>query len=183
MLISRRNSDAIEIGRDTLVALRVIEHREAALKPLTEVSDQIKTVLQVRRAREKAVQLGTKMAEEIRAGAVLAELAQREGLKVHQAKSVSRLKPQGIDPRVVSEVFKTRRPKAGESVYGDADLDDNGYSIFRLTNVEEGVVEQVDDALKQRVERELTQRESNYYRNYVQRLHDTADIKVYTDRL
>ncbi|MFQ6023390.1 MAG: SurA N-terminal domain-containing protein [Acidiferrobacterales bacterium] len=184
VLVESLNSDTIEIGRDTLVALRAIGHREAARKPLAEVRDAIKNLLQKERAREEATKLGVDVVDQLRGGKRLDVVAKDKGLTVQQAKLITRLKPQAVDRRIVAAAFKARRPKAGEFVYGEVDLGDRGYAVFALTRVEEGNTEEVDEALKRRVEDTLRAREGlNYFADYLKRLRKTADIKVFADRL
>ena len=45
VLLEGLNSEVVEADTDTLVALRLLEHRVPQQKPLTEVSDEIKQIL------------------------------------------------------------------------------------------------------------------------------------------
>lgn len=55
---NQRNTEAIDVGGNTLVAARVIEHRPAAVEPLESVAGVIETVLAREAAVAKAVAAG-----------------------------------------------------------------------------------------------------------------------------
>lgn len=184
VLQESRNSDVVEIDQETLVALRVVGHREAERKPLEEVRGEITALLRKEKAREQATTLGAELAKKLRAGERLDALAQARGLKTEQAKSVTRLDLGGVDGRIVTAVFKARRPTAGEASFGEVDLGDNGYAVFALEHVEQGASETADESLKRRVDNVLSQRRgTSVFASYVERLRKTADIKVHVDRL
>ncbi|MFB3086906.1 MAG: SurA N-terminal domain-containing protein [Acidiferrobacterales bacterium] len=184
VLVESRNSDAIEIDRENLVALRVVGHREAVRKPLADVRAEIDKRLRKESARERAAALGVELVKRLRAGESLDALAQAQGLELVRVKKVTRLKPEGVDRRLVAAVFKTQRPRTGEATYGEVDLGAGGYGVFALTRVEEGDTDQAEDALKQRVERILNQRRgAGMYVDYVRRLREMADIETHPDRL
>ena len=141
-------------------------------------------MLKKERAREEATKLGLDIIKQLRSGEQLDVIAKNNSLTMQQAKLITRLQPQGVDRRIVTAVFKARRPADGESVYGEVDLSDRGYAVFALTRVEEGNVDEADEALKKRVDNTLKRREGgNYYADYVKRLRKTAEIEVFADRL
>ncbi|MFQ5935467.1 MAG: SurA N-terminal domain-containing protein [Acidiferrobacterales bacterium] len=184
VLLESRNSEAIELGSDRIVALRVLGHREAQRKPLDEVRGQIQTKLQKQQARAEATRLGKETLAALGEGRSLAELANSNGLNLERVK-VSRLDPKTVDPRVVAAVFKARRPTADNPVYGDVDLQDTGYGVFVLKAVEDNEnPEAADSALVRRIDRILQERRGpGVYRDYLSRLRETADIKVFPDKL
>jgi peptidyl-prolyl cis-trans isomerase D len=184
VLVESRNSDVIEIDRENLVALRVVEHREAVRKPLADVRAEIDKRLRKERARERVAVLGAELVKRLRAGESLDALAQAQGLELVRAKKATRLKPEGVDRRLVAAVFKAQRPRTGEATYGEVDLGAGGYGVFALKRVKEGDTDQAEDALKRRVERILDQRRgAGTYVDYVRRLRETADIETHPDRL
>ncbi len=183
VLDRRQNSDAIELSRDALVALRVSEHRPAALKPLAEVRAQIEARLREERARARAADLAAEILKEARAGRTLAELASARGLKLEQAE-VSRIEPQQVERTLVVAVFKARRPKGGEQVYGQADLGPLGEAVFALSEVTEAAADKTDPTLARRVDRILQERRAaDVYGQYLARLRREADIRIYENNL
>lgn len=183
VLEGRQNSDAIELNRDTLVALRVSEHRPAALKPLAEVRAQIESRLREERSRSRAADLANEIMKEAQAGKVLADQASARGLKLEQAE-ISRIEPKQVERKLVAAVFKARRPAEGEQVYGQADLGPLGQAVFALNAVIEVASDKADPALAQRVDAILQRRHTgDVYGEYLARLRQTADIQIYENNL
>jgi peptidyl-prolyl cis-trans isomerase D len=59
-LSNKRNTEAIEVASNTLVSARVIEHRPAATRPLSEVQDDIRTRIEQRETARLAREAGEK---------------------------------------------------------------------------------------------------------------------------
>jgi peptidyl-prolyl cis-trans isomerase D len=183
VLQESRNSEAIELGQDKLVALRVTGHREASRKPLADVRGEIQTVLQRQQAEASASKLGSEIYAKLRENQSLAELAKANGLNLEQAQ-ISRIDPKTVDRQLVTAVFKARVPQADKPVFGEVDLQATGYAVFVLKSVKEVAPAEANDALVRRVETVLQQRHgAELYRDYLTRLRETADIKIYADNL
>ena len=183
VLHESRNSEAIEIGTDKVVALRVIGHREAARKPLDDVRAQIQTLLQKEQATAKANELGGKIYADLLGGQPLEELAKANGLKLESAE-IRRIDPKGVNRQVVAAVFKAPHPQGETPVYGEVDLGAGGRAVFKLKSVKAATATDGDAALVRRVDSALQGRLGvELYRDYLVRLRDTADIKVFPDKL
>ena len=80
----KQNSDLIEAKRNTLVALRIKNDKPAAPRPLSQVSDQIKSILMQQKLHQKATEVGEALLTKAQSGQSLASLAQHQlgaGLK------------------------------------------------------------------------------------------------------
>ena len=184
VLIESRNSDAIEIGRNELIALRVTGHREPAIKSLAEVRAQIEQRLRRESARAQAAELGAVILTKLREGTALPQLTQEHGLELKQSGSISRLEPQGADRRIVDAVFQARSPEGDQAVYGEADLGEQGYAVFALNSVQSGEPKDADEALEQRAENILRQRlGQQHFASYLAHLRKGAKVKIFPDRL
>jgi peptidyl-prolyl cis-trans isomerase D len=183
VLHESRNSEAIELGADKLVALRVIGHRDAARKPLDDVRAQIRTLLQKRQATAEANALGGKIYADLLGGQSLEQLAKANGLNFERAQ-ISRINPKQVNRQVIAAVFEAPRPQGDTPVYGEVDLGGAGRAVFMLKSVTTATTTKADDALVRRVESALQQRfGAEQYRDYLVRLRETADIKVFPDKL
>jgi peptidyl-prolyl cis-trans isomerase D len=183
VLSQARNSDAIEISADTLVAVRVAERRPAGRKPLAEVRPGIERILKQQRALEQARALGEAALQELRAGASLEAVARKHGYKYMPAKTLTRRQSAGIDPRIVESAFRAPRPEGDQPVHDLVELGDQGYAVVALTRVRE-VSGKVDTATQQQIRALLTMRRgADYYANYREGLRQKAEIKVYSDQL
>ena len=68
--------------------------------------------------------------------------------------------------------------------YGEVDLGAGGRAVFKLKSVKAATATDGDAALVRRVDSALQGRlGAELYRDYLVRLRDTADIKVFADKL
>lgn len=72
VLKNKRNSTAIEIAPNTLMAARVVEYHSATVRPLPEVSAQIRAKLQQQQAKQVLVQQGKRLLEQLQKGEKIA---------------------------------------------------------------------------------------------------------------
>lgn len=142
---NKRNTEAVEIAQNTLVAARVVDYRPATLQPFDSVKGSIETLLK----RQEAQALARKDGE-----ARLAVLRKGEdSLGWGAVKSVSRLDPRQIAPAAVPTVFKMDASKLPG--YAGVDLTGSGYALFKLVKLNAGE-KTLDDARKQAMLRQLS---------------------------
>ncbi|BAV34165.1 peptidyl-prolyl cis-trans isomerase [Sulfuricaulis limicola] len=183
VLSQARNSDAIEISADTLVAVRVAERRPAGRKPLAEVRPGIERTLKQQRALEQAHSLGEAALQELRAGASLEAVARKHGFKYVPSRTLTRRQTGGIDPRIVESAFRAPRPEGGKPVHELVDLGEQGYALLALQGVRDASGK-ADNATQQQIRALLgTRRGADYYANYREGLRQKAEIKIYSDQL
>ena len=105
----KRNTEAIEIGPNTLIAARIVEYKPAAPRPFDEVKDEIRRQLTRKAASELAQNAGrakTRAAER-RQG------RQGAGRDVRQAGygwRATRLRP-GFPPDALTKIFQASQDK------------------------------------------------------------------------
>lgn len=186
-VLNGSNSSTIEAGANAWIALRVAEHKEATVKPLADVRVQVEQAVKREQARERAEKLAAQWRDELRQGASLAALAQKQGLPVSSAASVLRDVGTGgdrPDPRLVQAVFKAARPQDGRPVHESVSLGADGHAVFALKRVEETAVDKIDAATKNRVRQALqARRGSDYYDAYLDGLRADKPVKIYADKL
>ena len=183
VLNQARNSDAIDISDDTLMAVRVVDHRPVGRKPLAQVNADIERILKQERAQEAAHKLGEEWIHELNAGGSLEALARKRGFKYQARKEIVRRKAAGVDARVVEAAFRAPRPEKGKPVYDLVDLGEQGFAVLALMNVrdasgktEAGLQEQAKSLL-------MPRRTTDYYADYQAGLKEKAKIKIYSDQL
>jgi peptidyl-prolyl cis-trans isomerase D len=126
-LKSRRNTQAIEVAPNTLVAARVVDHRPAAVRPFEEV----KTAIRQRLERDEAAKLARAAGEE-----KLAELRkQANETGFSPVIAVSRRSPQGMPANLLNEVLRTRADKL--PTYVGAEMEGAGYLIANVVSAKE----------------------------------------------
>ncbi|HJW24606.1 MAG TPA: SurA N-terminal domain-containing protein [Rhodocyclaceae bacterium] len=141
---NKRNTEAIEVAPNTLVAARVVEYKPAALQPFEAVKDKIEAMLKRQEAQALAKQAGE---------ARLAALKKGEGDQVSwgAAKTVSRLDPGSVPPQAVPAIFKADAAKL--PAYAGFELPGGGYALYKVVKVEAG--DKMDDARRQAMARQL----------------------------
>jgi len=178
-----RNSPAVELGRNTLIAVRIAEREHARQRPLAEVRTGIEKQLLLQGQQAEAQKLAQAAVGELAGGKRLETVARAYGLEVQSERRYSRKQP-GTDGQFLDALFKAAHPEAGKPVFGSTPLADGSYAIFELNNVIEPDKVKTDTAEAAAVRRALNARRgSEYYDNYRAGLRQEAKIKRYKDQL
>jgi len=125
---NKRNTDAIDVGENRLVAARVLEHQAASLRKYEDVKAQIEQKLR----RSAAAALAAKDGE-----ARLAQLRKSgdAGLTWGSAQDVSRGAPGGLSEDTLRLIVSADVAKL--PAYVGAPAGDQGYAIYRISKVTE----------------------------------------------
>lgn len=136
---NRRNTEAVEVAANTLVAARVLEHKPAELRPLEAVKADIEKKL----AAEEAAKLAQKEGE-----SKLALLAKGEsaGLSWSPAQTVLRQGMRGLPPESLKAIFKAPPDKLPSHV--GVQLPGGAYVIYRVSQVRPGKAKEGDPRAK-----------------------------------
>ncbi len=129
----KRNTSAVEVAPNTLVAARMLEHKPAELRPFADVKAAIEKRLQRDEALKLAKADGEAKLKELQAG-------KDAGLKWPAPLAVNRQKPGGLYPTVIDRVFRTDTKKLPVYVGVDTPL---GYSLVQVSKVID--LEKIDD--------------------------------------
>lgn len=129
-LKNKRNTSAVEVGPNTVLAARVVEYKPASLKPLDEVAAGIRQKLEKQEATELATQQGKKMLEQLQHG-------EKVGLSWKAGQSITRNQGAGVDPQLVQAVFHADAGKLPAYV-GVGTV--NGYLLARIDAIKESAV-------------------------------------------
>jgi peptidyl-prolyl cis-trans isomerase D len=126
---AKKNSEAIDLGNNSLISARVIEHKPSAVRPLDEVKAQISQQLQRRLATEMAAKAG---AEKLAA----AKSGNEAGLAFSPAQKLLRQSPlPNVNQQLAKLVFAADLTK-GPTVVGGGN-DAGGYTIAKVVKVVE----------------------------------------------
>ena len=124
-LTSKRNTEAVDIGSNQLVAGRVLEYTPARKLPLAEVRQQVKGAVTARKAAEAARAQGTAKLADWRKAPDAATL--------QPAVLVSRAQVQNLPRAVIDAVL--REPADKLPAWVGVDLGAQGYVVAKLTKV------------------------------------------------
>ena len=128
VLKNHRNTEAIEVRPNTLVAARVIEHKPESVKAF----DMVSALIESRLKQDQAVVLS------IRDGkAQMARLQQGTdaGVNWGTAQMISRQSPQGINPANMPKLFKVDVAKL--PAYVGIESQQDGYTLYKVSRVVE----------------------------------------------
>ncbi len=140
---AKRNTAAIEVAPNVLIAAHVIEHKPAELQPLEAVRAAIERRLQRDEAAKLARADGEAKLKEVQGG-------KDAGLKWPAPLAVNRQKPGGLPPPVIDRVFRVDAKKLPAYAGIEAPA---GYVLMRVSKVIE--LEKVGDAQRERLGAQL----------------------------
>ena len=126
VLKDRRNSEAIEVAPNTLVAVRLAEHEPASTKPFSEVSAEIEKLLRRREAVDRAVQTGRRLLEELKQG-------KGAEVKWSEPALIDRTEHKGLTDGMVRQAFRADAEKL--PAYAGVEDPSGGYTLLRVTRV------------------------------------------------
>lgn len=165
---NKRNSAATEIAPNTLLVARLLEHKAANTRPLTEVADSIRQKLVRQQTLELAIKQG-KM--------VLAQLQRGEKADVvwKTAVTITREKHAELDNDLTRQMFQTNTAKLPAYV-GKEDAQ-GGYTLARVEAVKD--VEMVEDNQRAKYLQQLRQSTGDeMFQAYLADVKKQAAIKI-----
>jgi peptidyl-prolyl cis-trans isomerase D len=122
---SKRNSEAIDIGGNTLVSARVIEHRPATAEPLEAVSGVIAQVLERDAALAKSKEAGLSQLDKLAKG-------EKPNLVWSTPRSVSRMYAPSLSDEARKAVFGASTKQLPAYVGANAP---GGFALYRIESI------------------------------------------------
>ena len=163
---NRRNTDAIEVAPNTLVAARITDHQPAAQRSFEEMKGEIAEQLRRREASALALKEGTAKLEQLRKG-------QDAGLKWSAPRVVSRREAQGLSGNMLRQVMSADTAKL--PVYIGVPLPDAGYALSRISKVIEEPIKEGDPQVSARAAQLFG---GAQYEAYIASLRAQADVEI-----
>jgi peptidyl-prolyl cis-trans isomerase D len=142
---AKRNTAAVEVAPNTLVAARVIEHKPSELRPIEAVRADIERKLAREEALKAARAEGEAKLKDLQAG-------KDGGVKWPAPLAVNRQKSGGLFPQVIDRAFRADSKKLPAYLGVETPA---GYSLVQVSKVIE--LEKVDDALRAKLGTDLRQ--------------------------
>lgn len=125
VLKKHRNSAAIEIAPDTLLAVRLLDYKPSGPRPLAEVSDMIRKQLQRQQAAELAAKQGQALMAKLQHG-------EKAALKWGAEESISKSSP-GADRMLAAHVLQANVGKL--PAYVGVQNAQGGYDLVQINEV------------------------------------------------
>src|SRR5690242_795181 len=161
---NKRNTDAVEVAPNTLVAARVLEHQPAKQRELAEVKDEIAAQLRQREALALAQKEGEAKLAELRKGA--------DPVKWSAPREVSRRDAGGLPAEALRKVVAADVSKLPAFVGLPTN---DGYLLLRISKVTEAMPQGDPKQFADQTGQMLGAAD---YESYVASLKGRADISV-----
>jgi peptidyl-prolyl cis-trans isomerase D len=175
VLQERQNSPALNLGEESVVVLRVTDHKAPAQRPLEEVRADVEAGLRAEAASTAAAEAARDAVAKLTSGSSMVDVA--KGLPNAQLSGVSSLSrnAEGVPPELTQAVFKVAAPAAGQTVAGSATLEAGDAAVFEVRAVHPGSLpaDMQAGALTQQVAQRAAVAE---FAAYVAELERTAKI-------
>jgi peptidyl-prolyl cis-trans isomerase D len=164
---NKRNTEAVEVAPNTLIAGRIVEYKPATRRPFEEVKD----VVRQRVTQDEAAKLAKKAGED----KVAALKAKDDAAGFGAAKTVSRVKPGDVNGPALAAVMKADTSKL--PAYVGVDLGSRGYSVYRISKVSQPATSDANrrQTEQQQIANVLAQQEML---SYVEVLKQKAKTKI-----
>lgn len=180
VLLDGNNSDLIELAEDHHVGIRVLEHNPSETRPLAEVTEDIRYILQRQKATDLAETRARDIVEAVRGGSLAQYVADEYGLSWSLVPGATRFTRE-VNPQVLSEAFKLPRPAESKESLGAATMQNGDGLVVRVSKVENKPMADLLEAevagLRQNM---ATQMGLADFQEFERSLNETADITTTT---
>ncbi|MDO8465350.1 MAG: SurA N-terminal domain-containing protein [Gallionella sp.] len=165
---NKRNTAAVEVAANTLVAARVLEYKPAAVRSLDEVKETIRQKLLRQQALELAAKQGKLLLEQLQRG-------DKSTLNWGAPQTVTRAQHGLLDKEMARKVFQAGTAKLPQFV--GAESPQNGYVLVRIDAVKDGA--KPDDTKRARYVQQLRQMSGEeMFQAYLSDAKQQAAIKI-----
>jgi len=184
VLVEGHTSDPIEIAPNHVVVIRVNQHEVSKPKALEEVKEEVRTRITTEKLAAEAKKQAETLAERLKKGEKLDQLATELKLKVNDAKSTGR-QAANLDAKLVAKVFEMSRPESADKPRTSlASLGSDNYALVELTAVTDGDPTKVDTAARDTARNQLLQGISAAAsKGFIDTLRKEVDIKIAESRM
>jgi peptidyl-prolyl cis-trans isomerase D len=171
-----RNTQAIEVSKDTLISARVVEYKPAEVQLLEAVRTSIEQKLKQKEALALAKSASEAALKLLQSGASVNETWS-------PVREVSRLNPRAIPAPAITPVFKLSTDKL--PAYTTVELPIRGFAIYKLSKVSEGSMNEGErkrfqSAVQQQLQSMMAQED---VQSYLQALRQRYKVEINTSAL
>ncbi len=175
------NSEAIELGGERMMVVRLLEHEESRPKPFESVQAGIEAALKQEKAAQEAQKAGEALLARLRGGETLEQIATADGKSLTHPDAVGRGNRE-LAPELLTALFRLPRPEEGAKSYGGVALDDGGYAVIALNSVTDGTALSLPaDAKRLQGEQARRNLADHYFQHLMGNLRAAAEITIAKD--
>jgi len=134
VLTDGANSSVLELDPDTVVVLRVKEHRKPEQQPLEQLAERLRERIRQEQAAAAAKVRGEALLADLRAGKT--PVIQAESGEAWQVTEAASRSQENVDPQVLQALFRMPRPEAADQPgFAGLSLGNGDYLVLRLNGV------------------------------------------------
>lgn len=148
------NSEAIEIGENHVVVIRVKDHKEQVQQTLDQVKKKVTSQLLMEKAKQRVTELGDKIVERLKNGESMAVITTELKLKEKKSGALKRT-DRSINAAIVNKAFQLGQVEAGKTRYGNVVLASGDYVVIAVAKVTDGDTSKSDAAQRLTLKRIL----------------------------
>ncbi|MGR8980854.1 MAG: SurA N-terminal domain-containing protein [Gammaproteobacteria bacterium] len=177
-VLQGNNSTPIEIAPEHLVVLRVLEHKQAAVRDLNSVKQEVVAVLQAEKAKKADLEKAEKIKTRLQSGESVKSVAAQEKSEVKKITGLTR-NSKDVPEQLSDAIFSAAKPVGNQPTVFLAPLPSGEQVVVSLSKVTPGVMSEEDkkqlDLAKKNIARAFGQTEFNAM---LSSLEAEADIAV-----
>ena len=182
VLNKRYNSELLELADGHVAVIRVIEHQDAAIQPVKEVTDSIRAILVRKIGVEQSLQKGKELIAELQNGTnQIEDVAKRNGLELKSTAELLR-DDKSVPADVLAHVFTLPTPQSEQPVIDGFESSGGKYIVIRLNKIID-----LQDAGAAMEQAEWISTQGKYGRRemsaMLKALRETGDVEVFVENL
>ena len=179
MLVQGNNSQAIEIGDDHVVVLRILEHQPAEQQTLDSVRERVAEAARQDKTRALLEAKGAAVLAELDSGkATMDSVAAAESLKLENSILLPRNAEQP-SRELVGRAFSMPLPEADKPVYAGVLLSSGDYALIALEEVQPGDYDALPEDARKQAWRSLNEIDgANDLQLVLDQLRSQASIRI-----
>jgi len=183
VMVNGNNSEAIELGDNRVVVLRVIEHKPEMKKSLESVRTEVINAVKLKKESDKTNELAQEVIRQIQAGADPEQVATENNFEWTYAEGVTR-DDVSVTRSVLRVAFRLGIPEPDHPLVGGTPLGTGGYAIVSARSVENLAAEDIDEEKVKTTLQELIRREAaSEWSGFINDTTENADIRLFTDNI
>ena len=168
VLVNKHNSDAVDVGDNTMVAVRVAAHEPARQRTFDEVKAEVEARLRTAKAAELARADGVEKLESLNAG---------KDLSLDWGKAITVQRGLGVlPPQALAQVFAV--PETPLPAYAGLDMENAGYALFRVDAVKRADIAPDDERVSGIAQQYGQLLGSQDLRAFLAELRDSYPVKI-----
>ncbi|HEY9131684.1 MAG TPA: SurA N-terminal domain-containing protein [Dyella sp.] len=181
VLAQGNNSSLIDLGGDHAVVIRVEKHVPAALRPLAQVSDDIRKRIVDERTAVAAKKHGDELLVRVQKGEDLQTVAGTAA--VHTVADAQRFQD-NVPPPVLAQAFKLPHPADGKPQYAVVQLPDGSVDLLAVDKVQGADMSKISAEERTALRDQMRQAYGSMQtQGLIDALKLSSDIKVAADRM